>query len=72
LRDDYEVSVRQLDHLVQLLRDDPAMFGARLTGAGFGGASVALCRPGEARAAGERVLRKYNEGRRVGAILVPA
>lgn len=45
LRDDYEVSVPELDILVELLQANPAVYGARLTGAGFGGACVALCRP---------------------------
>ena len=42
LRDDYEVSIRELDLLVDALRAAPGVFGARLTGAGFGGACVAL------------------------------
>ncbi len=48
LRDDYEVSIPQLDRLAELLQQQPAVHGARLTGAGFGGACVALCRAGEA------------------------
>jgi galactokinase len=43
LRDDYEVSHPELDRLVDLARDAGAV-GARLTGAGFGGSIVALCR----------------------------
>jgi galactokinase len=42
LRDDYEVSHADLDHLVELAREAGAA-GARLTGAGFGGSIVALC-----------------------------
>jgi galactokinase len=69
LRDDYEVSIPELDRLVSLLRADASVHGARLTGAGFGGACVALCREGEAAAVAERVLPQYGEkGRR----LVPA
>ncbi|MDQ1432280.1 MAG: galactokinase [Actinomycetota bacterium] len=41
LRDDYEVSVPELDLLVELLVECGAA-GARLTGAGFGGCVVAL------------------------------
>jgi galactokinase len=48
LRDDYEVSTPGLDHLVQHLRGTPGVYGARLTGAGFGGCAVALCAPGTA------------------------
>jgi len=43
LRDDYEVSHPELDRLVELARDAGAA-GARLTGAGFGGSIVVLCR----------------------------
>jgi galactokinase len=47
------------------------VYGARLTGAGFGGACVALCVEGEAHAIGERVLSTYNDARHNGRILVP-
>src|SRR5205809_122305 len=43
LRDDYEVSHAELDRLVELAREAGAA-GARLTGAGFGGSIVGLCR----------------------------
>lgn len=43
LRDDFEVSVASLDRLVSLLQEHSAVYGAKLTGAGFGGACVALC-----------------------------
>lgn len=46
LRDDFEVSLPQLDQLVDELSARPDVFGARLTGAGFGGCAVALARPG--------------------------
>jgi galactokinase len=72
LRDDYEVSVPALDRLVALLQADPDVHGARLTGAGFGGACVALCRAGAEGEVAERVLERYaREGGR-GALLVPS
>lgn len=46
LRDDFEVSTPALDALVASLRETPGVYGARLTGAGFGGCVVALARPG--------------------------
>jgi galactokinase len=46
LRDDFEVSTPALDHLVSRLLDTPRVYGARLTGAGFGGSVVALTDPG--------------------------
>lgn len=46
LRDDFDVSTPLLDVLVTRLAATPGVFGARLTGAGFGGCAVALCEPG--------------------------
>jgi galactokinase len=71
LRDDYEVSIPGLDHLVELLQDQPAVYGARLTGAGFGGACVALCRSGEAAKVGRETVTRYNNAGGHGRLLVP-
>jgi galactokinase len=46
LAHDFEVSTPALDQLADHLRSMPGVFGARLTGAGFGGCVVALSRPG--------------------------
>ncbi len=43
---DFAVSTPTLDALVTELVERPGVYGARLTGAGFGGAVVALARPG--------------------------
>jgi galactokinase len=71
LRADYEVSIPELDELVALLRAQPGVYGARLTGAGFGGACVALCSTGQARAAAEAAVQAYNEQGRQGRVLIP-
>jgi galactokinase len=42
LRDAFEVSRPELDAMVAVARDQPGCFGARMTGAGFGGCAVAL------------------------------
>jgi len=42
LRDDYEVSCRELDAMVNALMSVDGVYGARLTGAGFGGACLAM------------------------------
>jgi galactokinase len=44
LRDLYEVSSQELDLISELARKHPACWGARMTGAGFGGCGVALVR----------------------------
>jgi galactokinase len=72
LRDDYEVSVPALDRLVELLQEHPEVYGARLTGAGFGGACVALCRPAALRAVAQAVIDDYAEEGYDGEMLVPA
>jgi galactokinase len=71
LRDDYEVSIPELDALVQALRRVPGVYGARLTGAGFGGAVVALCRAGQEQQAAQAALSEYNKHDRAGRILIP-
>ncbi len=45
LRHDYQVSTSAVDALVDHLHTVPGVYGARLTGGGFGGCVVALCRP---------------------------
>lgn len=42
LRDLYEVSSGELDLITELAVEHPACFGARMTGAGFGGCALAL------------------------------
>lgn len=42
LRDDFEVSRRELDEMVRIAAAQPGCHGARMTGAGFGGCAVAL------------------------------
>ena len=60
LRDGLRVSCPELDLLVDLL-DRPDVFGARMTGAGFGGCVVALTRASDAGAVGEEVCAAYGQ-----------
>jgi len=72
LRDDYEVSVPDVDRLVEIARDEDTVYGARMTGGGFGGSIVALARAGAGREAGERIVERYREATgRAGRLLVP-
>ena len=43
---DYDVSCEELDVITDVARSCEGVFGARLTGAGFGGCAIALIRPG--------------------------
>jgi galactokinase len=61
LRDLYEVSCEELDLITEIAREQPACFGARMTGAGFGGCAVALVRADHTRPFCERVLSAYAE-----------
>ena len=70
LRDDYEVSIEALDVLVECLESQPGVHGARLTGAGFGGACVALANVDRAAEATENALRSYAARGFAGAALV--
>jgi galactokinase len=61
LRDDYEVSSPQLDTLVAAAQAVPEVYGARLTGAGFGGCTVALVRPDAVEQMITEVTRAYQQ-----------
>lgn len=60
LRDDYEVSIPELDALVELAGEAGAT-AARMTGGGFGGAIVVLVPDDRAQALGESVLETYRD-----------
>ena len=57
LRDDYKVSSRGLDTLQEIALSVPGVYGARMTGAGFGGCTVTLVKD----EAVERVVRAIRE-----------
>ena len=42
LRDDYEVSCKELDLMVEIAEAQPGLIGARMTGGGFGGCTINL------------------------------
>jgi len=56
---DFEVSTPEVDLLVDQARADAAVYGARLTGGGFGGAVVILAHAGQGQAVAERVAHAY-------------
>jgi galactokinase len=70
LRDDYEVSIEALDVLVATLQSHPGVLGARLTGAGFGGACVALARAGSGERVKAETLAAYARAGHSGTVLV--
>lgn len=60
LRDDYEVSVAQLDVSVDVAMQHGAL-GARMTGGGFGGSSIALLPSENVEQAAEAIARAFAE-----------
>jgi len=61
LRDDFQVSSAELNAMVESARREESCFGARMTGAGFGGCAVALVRAEAAPAFAESVTAHYQE-----------
>jgi galactokinase len=59
LRDDYEVSCPELDFLVEQSMTVKGVYGARMTGGGFGGCIVALVQPRAVEALIEQVHKTY-------------
>ena len=71
LRDDYEVSIGALDVLTEIMQRTPGVFGARLTGAGFGGACVALAETASRQRAAELIMTEYQARGYIGKLVVP-
>jgi galactokinase len=61
MRDDYEISCRELDVLVDLASSRPGVLGARMTGGGFGGCTVNLLRADHSAAFKEDIARAYRD-----------
>jgi galactokinase len=61
LRDDFEVSSEELDAMVACARQGEGCYGARMTGAGFGGCAVALVDAEAADGFAETVAVCYRE-----------
>jgi galactokinase len=59
---DYEVSTPMVEATVARLMEIPGVLGVRMTGGGFGGCVVALCRPGALAGLGEGWVVKPGPG----------
>jgi galactokinase len=62
LRDDFEVSCDELDLMVALAKEigfEGGVLGARMTGGGFGGSTVTLCRSADAEAIAKQMHERY-------------
>jgi galactokinase len=64
LRDDFEVSCPELDHLVAKAAEigsQGGVIGARMTGGGFGGSTVTLCETAKAEWIAAALVKSYEE-----------
>ncbi len=61
LRDDYQVSCKELDALVEAAWSVEGVYGARMTGAGFGGCTVSLVADGAVEAFRREVAPRYKQ-----------
>ncbi len=60
LRDDYNVSGKELDLLVDIALNVPGVFGARMTGAGFGGCTVNIVERDAVPALTDAINERYS------------
>lgn len=60
LRDDFEVSSPALNQIVEIALAQPGCYGARMTGAGFGGCAVALVQAEQAETFAQAVAEQYH------------
>ena len=61
LRDDYEVSCKELDLLTNIARSITGVIGSRMTGAGFGGCTVSIVHQDALEIFQTRVTTEYHE-----------
>ncbi|MGM0379350.1 MAG: galactokinase [Bacillota bacterium] len=59
LRDNYEVSCKELDFLVDFVKNKNSVIGARMTGAGFGGCTVNIVKEDNIDKIKKEILQKY-------------
>ncbi len=61
MRDDYEISCPEIDHLVETAWTIPGVLGSRMTGGGFGGCIVSIVRSDAISDFKERLSSSYKE-----------
>jgi galactokinase len=64
LRDDFEVSCQELDLMVELARKNEGVYGARMTGGGFGGCTINLVDSAAIDKFREKVAAEYQRATR--------
>ena len=69
LRNLFEVSCAELDLMVDLANREPGVYGARMTGGGFGGATINLVEARHAAAFAESVAQGYQKETGITAVV---
>jgi len=61
MRDDYEISVSELDLLVEIASACEGVYGSRMTGGGFGGCTISLVQSKSVEEFQRTITRKYKD-----------
>jgi galactokinase len=61
LQQDYEVSCPELDLMAEIASAQPGVYGARMTGGGFGGCTISLVKSEAAQQVVDRVAAEYQQ-----------
>jgi galactokinase len=61
MRDDFEISRKEMDQMVEIAQGQPGCYGARMTGGGFGGCAVALVENDKVESFHKNVVSLYRE-----------
>jgi galactokinase len=61
MRDDFEISRDEMDHMVEIAQSLPGCYGARMTGGGFGGCAIALVDEDHVEGFQEEIVREYQK-----------
>jgi len=61
LSNDYEVSCKELDFLVELTKDIPEVYGSRMMGGGFGGCTINLIENNAIESVSKTITKMYKQ-----------
>jgi len=67
MRDDYEISVRELDLLVEIASECDGVYGSRMTGGGFGGCTISLVQSESVEEFQRTITHKYKDATGISA-----
>jgi galactokinase len=71
MQHDYEITCEEIDFLVQSAKGIDGVYGARMTGGGFGGCTVNLVRPDAVDRFSEQIRTRYEERYQITPTIIP-